>query len=202
MPSAASTPTSRTVAVDPVAGAPSGHSVVQQLSGLQLQCFNEHWSGFGSGQFVQQGCPAQQLARSPVQTHSGMTSHKTSHWGLDSTHKVHPSLLTLNSPSDPGGHVTVNWADTGAAIKHAATITLRQLIRHATSRSLAYAAKAVTSQLASSAGRRAGPAQMSGLPALRSWPVGSSDAFQPPPRAWTSWTLATMRRPRTSTAER
>jgi len=58
-----------------------------------------------------------------VSTHSKWQSE------VASAQNVHPTLFALKVPLNPGGHVTLNCADTGAAIKHTATIALRQLIR-------------------------------------------------------------------------
>lgn len=81
------------------------------------------------GQPLQHGLFAQHVGSPPGQTHGGVSLHSTLQEGLASAQKVHPTLFALKVPLNPGGQVTVNCADTGAAIKHAATTALRQLIR-------------------------------------------------------------------------
>jgi hypothetical protein len=50
------------VVVYPVVGAPTGHSVEQQLAGSHLHCDSEHWRGMGTGQLSQHGFAAQQVS--------------------------------------------------------------------------------------------------------------------------------------------
>lgn len=78
---------------------------------------------------MQQGLFAQHAGSPPGQTHGGVSTHSKLQEGLASAQKVHPTLFALKVPLNPGGQVTVNCADTGAAIKHTATIALRKFIR-------------------------------------------------------------------------